>query len=238
MKRIVSNHKMNLTKEEVQAFEREVRNWHPKKSELVFCPSFPYLSYFDGTNYSLGSQNVAKTKTGEVSVEQLKSMNVKYTIIGHSERRNLLKETEEEIKIKVGLCLEYGITPILCIGEKEEELDRKEEILKKEIDSVFQGQSIKNIIIAYEPIWAIGTGRTPTQAEIQETLQWIKDYIKENYQISCETLYGGSINDQNIEMLNQIPSIDGYLIGGASLKTEKLKKIIEVVEGEYDARYN
>lgn len=235
MKRIVSNHKMNLTKEEVKAYEEEIRNYQTQKCELIFCPSFPYLSYFEGKNYSLGSQNVASSKmgalTGEVSIEQLKSMNVKYIIIGHSERRNLLKETKEEIRIKVGLCLEYGITPILCIGEKEEEQNRKEEILKDEIDSVLKENSITNILIAYEPIWAIGTGKIPTAKEIDETLSWIKNYIRDNYHCSCETLYGGSINDQNIQMLNEIPSIDGYLIGGASLDVEKLKKIIDVVEG-------
>lgn len=226
---------MNFTLNEIKDYVKELELIKCKKNLLIFCPSFTYLKYFNGKNYYLGSQNVSDHKmgplTGEVSVEQLKSLGVTYIIVGHSERRNILKENLKEIQRKVSLCLENGITPILCIGEKYKERDRKEEVLRKEIDSAFiDNQKLEKIIIAYEPIWSIGTGLTPTEEEIRKTLSWIKKYIKETYCVNCKTLYGGSVNEETIYHLKKITSIDGYLIGGTSLNIEALKKVIEVLE--------
>ncbi len=227
---------MNFTLEEIKIYVEQLETVQSKNNLLVFCPSFLYLPYFKGKNYSLGSQNVASQKmgalTGEVSVEQLKSSGVSYVIIGHSERRNLLKEDKDSIQKKISLCLENEITPILCIGEQLEEKNQKEKVLQEEIDSAFQeGQALDEIIIAYEPIWSIGTGIIPSKEDITSTFEWIKSYVKETYHANCKVIYGGSVNEENIRLLNQIQIIDGYLLGGASLEIEKLREIIKVVEG-------
>ncbi len=237
MKWIVSNHKMNLTKEEIENYVSQISSLK-STNKLVFCPSNIYLPYFQNQeNYELGVQNVADRKmgalTGEVAVEQLKSLNVSYVIIGHSERRNILNESEEMIHQKIKLVLENDMIPILCIGEKEEEIPQREEILMAEIDSAFLQQSnLERLIIAYEPIWAIGTGKIPTPEEITTITEWVKDYIQKKYQVSCPVLYGGSVSVSNIDELSTVSNIDGYLIGGTSLDIEKLKVIIEKTEEE------
>lgn len=236
MKLIISNHKMNLTVDQVKEYVEKLKTINSSNNKLVFCPSYLYLPYFKGDNYSLGCQNVADRHmgalTGEISIEQVKSLSVEYAIIGHSERRNILNETNELIQKKVTLCLEHDITPVLCIGEKEEEMSYKEQILEEEIKSVFSNVSNpERIVIAYEPIWAIGTGKVPTNEEINQTLLFIKNYIKDNFQVDCLTLYGGSVSDKNIIELKEVPSIDGYLIGGTSLDLSKLKVVIQELEG-------
>lgn len=226
---------MNLTKDEILSYVKELSEIK-SSNELVFCPSYPYLTLFDGINYFVGSQNVSDQEmgayTGEVSAKQLKSLGIKYAIVGHSERRNILNESLETIHKKVNMCLENDIIPILCIGEKKEEINQKEEILIEELKSAFDNLNYdrEKIIIAYEPIWSIGTGLVPTIEEIDETLSWIKSYIKEHYQVECKTLYGGSVNEVNIYNLKEVQSIDGYLIGGTSLKLNSLKRIIDILE--------
>lgn len=235
MKLIVSNHKMNLTKEEILSYVKEL-SAIKSSNKLVFCPSYPYFTFFDGNNYILGSQDVSDQEvgayTGEVSAKQLKSLGIEYTIVGHSERRTILNESLETIHKKVNRCLENDIIPILCIGETKEEIHKKEEILSMEIKSAFDNlnDNRENIIIAYEPIWSIGTGLVPTIEEIEKTLSWIKNYIKEHYQVECKTLYGGSVNEENISNLKKVQDIDGYLIGGTSLKLNNLKRIIDILE--------
>ncbi len=237
MKWIISNHKMNLTKKEIENYVDQISTLK-SSNELVFCPSSIYLPYFQNqVNYSLGAQNVADRNmgalTGEIAIQQLKSLNVKYVIVGHSERRNILNETEEMINQKVKLILENAMVPVLCIGEKEEEINDRENILMNEIDSAFTNQvNLDQVIIAYEPIWAIGTGKIPTTEEITTITQMIKDYVHKKYQIFCRVLYGGSVSINNIDELNQVPNIDGYLIGGTSLDIEKLRVIIEKMEEE------
>ena len=225
---------MNLTFDEAKSYIEKLNAIECKKNTLIVCPSYPYLSYFDGKNYSLGSQNVASERmgafTGEVSIEQLTSLGIHYVIIGHSERRIFLKEDSNLIRKKLSLCFDYGVTPILCIGERLEEKEKRSEVLKEQIDSVLQDLKLKDIVIAYEPVWSIGTGSTPTNEEIKDILHWMKEYMSNHYLIECKAVYGGSVNRENIEFLNQIEEIDGYLIGKASLKIEELKKIVEVLE--------
>jgi len=225
---------MNLTLEEAKSYIEKLGEIECKKNMLVICPSYPYLTYFNGKNYFLGSQNVASEKmgafTGEVSIEQLTSLGIHYVIIGHSERRTHLKEDNYLIRKKLSLCFDYDVVPILCIGEILGEKERRMEVLKEQIDLVLQGLKLKEIVIAYEPIWSIGTGSIPTNKEIQSTIHWIKEYMRNHYLIECKTIYGGSVNQENIESLNQIEEIDGYLIGRASLKIEELKRIVEILE--------
>jgi len=234
MKLIVSNLKMNLTLDEVKLYIEKLNEIECKKNQLIVCPSYPYLSYFNGKNYILGSQNVASEKmgafTGEVSIEQLVSLGIRYVIIGHSERRIYLKEDHDLIRKKLSLCFNYDVVPIFCVGERLDEKTQRIQVLKEQIDSVLNGLELKNMVIAYEPVWSIGTGLTPIEKEIQDILHFLKEYMKDNYSIECKVLYGGSVNLKNIQSLNQLEEIDGYLIGGASLKIEELKKIVEILE--------
>ncbi|MBE6147269.1 MAG: triose-phosphate isomerase [Firmicutes bacterium] len=231
MKWIISNHKMNLSLEEIGRYVHELKTIK-SNHQLVFCPSYLYIPYFPKDNYEVGAQNVSSQDngalTGEVSAKQLKSMGVKYAIIGHSERRNKMFETDEVIREKLVQLLNNQICPILCIGEKEDELENKTEVLKRQIENAFlKVYELSNIIIAYEPVWAIGTGKVPTNEDIEKTVSFIKDFIKENYHIELPVLYGGSVSPSNIEELNQVNNIDGYLIGGTSLDLDKLKIVIE-----------
>jgi len=177
MKLIVSNHKMNLTKDEILSYIKEISEIK-SSNKLIFCPSYPYLSFFDGKNYFVGSQNVSDQKmgayTGEVSASQLRSLGIQYAIIGHSERRNILNESFELIHKKVKICLENNIIPILCIGEKKEEINQKEEILTAELKSAFDdiGDDRKNIVIItgfqginkYDDMTTLGRGGSDTTA--------------------------------------------------------------------------
>lgn len=237
-KLVVGNMKMNLTASEIKEYVKEIdtKNYN---EQVVFCPSSLYLSHFIGKTYGCGIQNIAAYEmgayTGEVSVQQVSSMNIDYTIIGHSERREYFNETDEVVRRKIELALRQDkLKIILCIGEtlEERENNKTNEVLERQLTSGLKdlnNDDVKRIIIAYEPVWAIGTGKVPTNLEIEETIAFIKDIVKNLCGYSAMVLYGGSVNDQNIANLNEISNVDGYLVGGASNKVEKFNKIIEVV---------
>lgn len=227
---IALNNKCNLTKEEFMSYQNQL-NEIECQDKLILCPTHLFIGMVKLENIDLGAQNVSSTDcgayTGEISASQLKSCNVKYCIVGHSERRKYQQETDIEINQKIKKLLEQNITPILCIGEtKEEREDGKEkEIILNELEEDLKNLSEQDktkVIIAYEPIWSIGTGIIPTEEQIIEIFNIIKDKIPNN-----KVLYGGSANEENIDMLKQISTIDGYLLGGLSLKPDKLKIFIE-----------
>lgn len=234
---VVGNMKMNLTAPEINKYVKALEKKNYNK-QVILCPSSLYLPFFVGKSYGVGIQNVAAFEmgayTGEISAEQAKSMRLDCTIIGHSERRGYFKETDEIVHQKIELSLKANLKVILCIGETEEERDslKTYKVLKKQIINALKGfdeKELKKIIIAYEPIWAIGTGKTPSNDEIRDTIAFIKEIVKSNVHTNMSVLYGGSVNEKNIASLNQIENIDGYLVGGASTKVDKFMKIIEVV---------
>ena len=190
------------------------------KNTVILCPPYIYLK--KGENYILGAQNCFYENegayTGEISPKMLKDLGCKYVIIGHSERRNILNETDLEINKKFKACLLNNLKPVLCIGEKLGE-DRKE-VLKKQLKEDLKGVKDKNIIIAYEPVWAIGTGKTPTSDDILDSFNFIKKIIPES-----RVLYGGSVNSKNIQEIIQIT--DGVLVGGASVNKNEFLKMIK-----------
>lgn len=238
MKYLMLNHKMNLSLDEAKKYVDDIKDIKTKKCELVVFPSYLYLSMFKGDNYSLGSQNVAikdvGALTGEVAASQLKHLNCKYSLVGHSERREIIKEDDMEFISKINELINNDITPVFCIGEnkKERESNKTYEVLEEEIVSVFSSldkEIINKIIIAYEPVWAIGTGLVPTNDDIDDTVIYIKKLVKDEYDVSIKVLYGGSVNDKNISELDTIPSIDGYLVGGASLDINKVETMIKEI---------
>ena len=233
---VVLNHKMNFRKEQARQYAEQLNQIAHPNLEVVVCPSLPYLSYFEGTNYRLGSQNVSSylmgSHTGEVSAEQLKSMNVSYCLIGHSERRRDQKETEEELREKIRQTLAEQMIPILCIGETDQEKasHQTEVVLQRQLEETLSGLSaeeVEKIIIAYEPIWAIGTGTTPSVLEIRQAIKIIQDHILKNSAKKPRILYGGSIDQTNFKRFFEIPDLDGILIGGYSLNLKSLKELLE-----------
>lgn len=230
---IALNNKSNLSKDEFIKYQQNLSNIN-SSNKMILCPNFLNINNFNLTNFSLGAQNVSMNNdgayTGEISANSLKSYNVEYTIVGHSERRIYQKESLEEINEKIKKLLENNIIPILCVGETKEERknNKTEEKIKEEITSAIEGLSDSDkdkLIIAYEPIWSIGTGIIPSNSEIEEVFKYIKTFLPNN-----KILYGGSANEENIELLNQCKIIDGYLLGGISLKPEKLKVFISKLE--------
>ena len=219
---VALNNKSNLEKHEFINYLNELKKINTNHT-LILCPTFLNIGLVDGI--LLGSQNVSKfddgAYTGEISANELKSYNVKYSIVGHSERRSYQKETNEDIKGKLIKLIENDITPILCIGESKEERQNNtyKEVLKEEL-SILEDID-KDIIIAYEPIWSIGTGIIPTNEEIIEVFNFIKSICPND-----KILYGGSANNDNIDTLKQIDLIDGYLLGGLSLKPDKLEEFL------------
>ncbi len=209
---------------------------------MILCPPFPYLEmcsdYSNDSYFAVGAQNVNDNErgayTGEISAEMLESMEIEYCIVGHSERRAYYGETDAMIARKVDRLLEHNIRPIVCCGEvlEEREANKQFDVVKRQItDGLFHlsAEQFGQIVIAYEPVWAIGTGKTATPAQAQEIHAFIRNLIAEKYgkQVADETsiLYGGSCKPSNAKELFANPDVDGGLIGGASLQVEDFVNI-------------
>jgi len=230
------NLKMNLLPNEIDNYLNDI-----KKNNLantIFFPSNIYIEKFNKNKIVVGSQDISFEKigayTGDVSILQLKSLGIKYSIIGHSERR-IYYYDDRYINKKIKLCLENDVTPLLCIGETEKENNNDETYYTciDQIDKAFIGnKNLDKIILVYEPIWAIGSGITPTNDFIDTIISNIKKYVYNRYCIDLKVLYGGSVSEENISKLKRINSVDGFLIGGSSIKTKSIEKIIRIARGE------
>ena len=229
---IALNNKCNLTKQEFREYQEQLSKINiPVK--MILCPNMLNIANFNAfNNCYLGSQNVSKdlkgAHTGEVSADILRSHGVNFCIVGHSERREN-GETDEEIKEKVLRLYEAGIIPILCIGESFRERQEGEytDVIINELTAVTDAlteEQKKKLIVAYEPLWAIGTGMTPQNDEIEEVFYIIKQIVP-----NAKVLYGGSANEKNIETIKKCRGIDGYLLGGISLKPENLQIFIDIL---------
>lgn len=221
------NNKCNLDKDEFIKYLNEL-NTIETTSTLILCPSTINIPMFDSKKILLGAQNVSKAEqgphTGDVNAKQLSSYNVKYCIVGHSERRTEHNETNKEINKKIKRLQREKIIPILCIGETLEERRNKtyKRVISKQIrECLINIGNIDDIIIAYEPVYSIGTGLTPTKEEIVEIVKLIKKKLPNN-----KILYGGSVNNSNKDMLSRI-DLDGYLVGNLGLRIEDLKEFLK-----------
>ncbi|WP_281558666.1 triose-phosphate isomerase [Thalassomonas sp. RHCl1] len=219
--------------------------------DVVVCPSTPYLAAFALTakneglskNFHLGAQNVSEHEkgayTGEVSTTMLQEVSTEYVILGHSERRSLYKETSTLVAHKVKAALAAGLNPILCIGESESErtTGQTEVVLAAQLQPVIDEIGIEKfneVVVAYEPVWAIGTGKTASPAMAQETHEFIRQFLANaDVEVAKRVplLYGGSVNAANCEELFAQADIDGGLIGGASLKVDEFKVICSAAKG-------
>nr|MBP7472917.1 triose-phosphate isomerase [Prevotella sp.] len=244
---VAGNWKMNENLQEGVALAKDINETlkaDKPNCGVIICTPFIHLAsvaqVLDQNVVALGAENCAdKVKgayTGEVSASMVKSTGAQYVILGHSERRQYYNETAETLKEKTLLALENGLKVIFCCGEtlEERESNSQEKVVKAELEgSVFNlsADEWKNIVLAYEPIWAIGTGKTATSDQAEEMLAYIRSIVAEKYGKAAADdttiLYGGSCKPSNAKELFSKPDIDGGLIGGASLKTADFKGIID-----------
>ena len=244
---VAGNWKMNETLQEGIALAKEINEAltaDKPNCDVVICTPFIHLAsvapVLNQDVVALGAENCADKEkgayTGEVSAAMVKSTGAQYVILGHSERRQYYGETAEILKEKVKMALANGLKIIFCCGEtlEEREANKQNKVVKAELDgSVFNltAEEWKNIVLVYEPIWAIGTGKTATSEQAEEMLAYIRSIVAEKYgnEVAEETtiLYGGSCNPGNAAELFAKPNIDGGLIGGASLKCADFKGIID-----------
>lgn len=231
---IVGNIKMNMRFGEIPNYISYFKNI--KNNNLIICPSYIYIPYFLNYDFHVGSQNVCGYEdggyTGEISARQLHSIGVKYAIIGHSERRIKLKETDVEINKKIKSSLKSNLKVILCVGETEEEKNmlKKDIVLKRQIrNALFAVENLDNIIIAYEPVWSVGTNKLPSSEELIKTILYIKNLVYSMYKKNIKVIYGGSINEKNVDNFKNIKELDGFLIGSASINPTQFIEIIEKI---------
>ena len=242
---IAGNWKMNmLPNEAMQFIEQLIPLVKDTKNEVILCVPYTDLFYAlltaQNTNIKIGAQNMHFEEkgayTGEISGKMLKAINVEYVIIGHSERRQYFNETDETVNKKIKAAFENGLKPIVCVGEtlEQRENGKTEEIITKQTELALQGltnEQVENTIIAYEPIWAIGTGKTATSEDANNSIKAIRNKIAEIYgQNVAEGViiqYGGSVKSSNAKELFTMSDIDGGLVGGASLKADEFSKIVE-----------
>jgi triosephosphate isomerase len=243
---IAGNWKMNKTAEETKALIQELIPLvsDANNVDVVVCPTFVNLATaaqaLAGSNIKLGAQNMHFEKsgayTGEISADMLISLGVEYVILGHSERRQYFGETDEGVNKKTKVALEAGLIPIVCCGEtlEEREAGITSEIVCKQTKLALLGLSadqVSGVVIAYEPIWAIGTGKTATSDDANETIGAIRGAVKAVFGEACaqsvRIQYGGSMKPSNASELMAKPEIDGGLIGGAALKAEDFSQIVK-----------
>ena len=245
---IAGNWKMNMLPNEAISFIEELAPLvKDTKNEVILCVPYTDLFYSlltaQNTNIKIGAQNMhfeeSGAYTGEVSGKMLKSINVEYVIIGHSERRQYFNETDETVNKKIKAAFENELKPIVCVGEtlEQREAGKTESIITSQTRFALEGltaDQVKNTIIAYEPIWAIGTGKTATSEDANNSIKAIRAEIKRLYgdDVAEEVIiqYGGSVKSSNAKELFSTSDIDGGLVGGASLKPDEFSKIVN-----YDA---
>ncbi len=241
---IAGNWKMNmLPNETIEYIEKLSKLVKDTKNEVILCVPYTDLFYAlltaQNTNIKIGAQNMHFEEkgayTGEISPQMLKSINVEYVIIGHSERRQYYNETDETVNKKLKSAHKVGLKPIVCVGEtlEQREEGKTSDVITKQTALALEGLNEKEVeetIIAYEPIWAIGTGKTATSEDANESIKEIRKEIARKYgQQTAERViiqYGGSVKSKNAKELFSMSDIDGGLVGGASLDAEEFSKIV------------
>ena len=241
---IAGNWKMNMLPNETMSYIEQLEPLvKGTENEVILCVPYTDLFYAiltaQNTNIKIGAQNMHFEEkgayTGEVSGKMLKSIGVEYVIIGHSERRQYFSETDETVNKKLKAAFANDLKPIVCVGEtlEERESGKTAQIITKQTELALQGltqEQVENTIIAYEPIWAIGTGKTATSEDANNSIKEIRNKIAQIYgQTTASTViiqYGGSVKSTNAKELFEMSDIDGGLVGGASLKADEFSKIV------------
>jgi triosephosphate isomerase len=237
MKKIIAlNLKMNLGYKEILDYIKTIQNKVTDNYEVIFFPTSIYLDLFKKSGYLVGAQNVhfenKGAYTGEISPYQLKSLGVDYTLVGHSERRLHFKENDILINEKVKGALKNQLKVILCVGETDEERlsNKTYSVIENQLKNNLQNIDLEDVTIAYEPVWALGSGKTPTKDEIDEVVSFIKKKVKQENAIDIRVLYGGSVNKENIKDIMSIESVDGVLVGSSSIDPNYLISMIDIID--------
>jgi len=229
---IAANWKMYKTGSEAKQFIEQLKSLHPT-AQVWIAPPFTALSTVAALNSSfvIGAQNMHEAEegafTGEISARMLKEAGAKFVILGHSERRRLFHETDGTIHLKVKRAIEHGLIPLLCIGEtaEERETGKTEEVLARQLKVALKDISAEKLVVAYEPVWAIGTGKTATPEMAEAAHQFCRSFVSDKTPI----LYGGSVTPETAPELFKQPNIDGALVGGASLDAQKFYNITRCI---------
>lgn len=248
---MAGNWKMNKTLTESIPLIKELINLVGtyQDTETVICPPFTSLwvarELIQDTNILLGAQNLYFQKegayTGEISARMLQNIGCSYVILGHSERRGYFQESSAEVAQKVQEALIFNLKPIICVGEKlrEREAGKAQDIVREETEAIFtvlKPAEVQRVVFAYEPIWAIGTGKAATPRDANEMIQYLRSLLVHKYGVrvaeDTRILYGGSVNPENIKALMAESDIDGALVGGASLQAESFARIVKFKEKE------
>jgi len=245
---VAGNWKMNNSITESIALAKAVKDGsiNFQGGAIILAPPFTALfsvgEIIKGSNVSLAAQNMhfedKGAFTGEIAPVMLQDTGCAYVIIGHSERRKYFHEQDHDVNLKVKKALAAGLTPIMCVGETDEEREKgiTKDVVGRQVKQGLNGvENIENVVIAYEPVWAIGTGKVATTAQAQEVHAFIRDILKEIYGNEAEKvciLYGGSVTQDNIGDLIAMNDIDGALVGGASLKADGFLGIIQSISGK------
>ncbi len=241
---IAGNWKMFKTVDEAVSLVQTIKaGLYQAEAQVVICPPFTALhavsKILDGSRIDLGAQNMHPENegafTGEISPLMLKDIKCRYVILGHSERRQYFKETSAFINEKVKTALKYSLVPIVCVGEtlQEREARQQFEVVKLQMEQTFKDitkEEMSKLVIAYEPVWAIGTGKTASPEQAEQMQSYIRRLLKEMHgneiAVRIPILYGGSVKPDNIAELIKKPNVDGALVGGASLKAESFVQIV------------
>jgi triosephosphate isomerase len=235
---VAGNWKMNGSRASNGALLDALLAGLPRKTgvETAVCPPYPYLQQISerlaGTPIAWGAQNVSEhaqgAYTGEVSAAMLRDFGCRYVIVGHSERRQIYRESDAQVAAKFAAAQAAGITPILCVGEtlEERETGRTEQVVARQLDAVTKSRSFGAAVLAYEPVWAIGTGRNATPEQAQAVHAFLRARLTPEVRI----LYGGSVKAQNAAAIFAMPDVDGGLIGGASLVANEFIEIVRAAE--------
>jgi triosephosphate isomerase len=244
---LIGNWKMNLTPHDASLYARKLREEipTPRATQVWVAPMTVCLAHviaeLRDSAFRVGAQNVhwanSGAFTGETSPTALADLGAHFTIVGHSERRTYFGETSETVAQRMRAALLVGLTPVVCIGETESErsANRTTHVLREQLEPIFaqlDNLSAERVVLAYEPVWAIGTGKVASEREIEDTHGFIHSLWREQrYTSEAAVLYGGSVTPQNFPSIVRLPGVRGALVGGASIKLDQWKELIAIAEG-------
>jgi len=234
---VAGNFKMNKTKAEAETYCKELLGLINKNdNHFIIIPPFTLIdSVLKGLNGrgNVGAQNCAIAKngafTGEISAEMVADSGATYCLIGHSERRHVFNESNEDIAKKLDMANAANLNIILCVGELLEEHNKLKSVLNAQLNAL-KGKNLNNTIIAYEPVWAIGTGKVALAEDIVKAHEYIKEYVKKEFKTNIKVLYGGSVKPENCKEILALNCVDGVLVGGASLDAKKMAEMIKTAK--------
>ena len=225
MKYIAANFKLNGDLQFIEDYSKKLNKLIKKPTNMLIALPFIYLNNAKALSKNgvlVGAQNLSEYEagayTGEISAKMIADVGAQFVLVGHSERRHVFGETNEQIAQKIKQAIKNNLKVVLCVGEKLEDKSKYKSVIAAQLKSALAGVNLSNIIIAYEPVWAIGTGKVATTKDIVKVHSFIKEFVLKNYSVNLPVLYGGSVKPANSAEILKLDVVDGVLVGGASLK--------------------